>query len=683
MPVSSRSQRAEARYNVTTEFPHLGLHSAAATGNIGLVKYALSHGQPINSVIDGVLPLHAACAGGNDLVVKLLIDNGADVNAPRLPRRYSSDKSRTPSAPIVGNSGSTPLHFAAANGHTHVVHTLLRHGARPDRADKHGVTPATLARQSGWIATADAIQDWLANRDQDLRERETMLGNPEPPDQEDDPAGYVRARHASICGCAPGECVHTARSRRLAMKRSIDNVIHRFKSSSSLTAPNALAAYPDSSSSPDDAYTCATPDSVESPVPPRRPSLTPQDDLPSPKSRRPSSAGTGAEPSKEKAPRKLASKYALLHRFKRPSAEALSARSSPSPHPHRTSSSTQPQPQTQEQERVDASKPLVDSPLPLPITPARRRSASHHRSHSALDDTPASSPPSVRPGILRAHGRSSSSGQSQMSSSSHLHAPPPRALRFNHARPSRAEFDEFDEDAEAEADLDPDFDDDFDLEFEDDEDEDEYEYGQPIPSRLLDGGEGGGGRDRRPRGRSITSTQSLSPLSENPLARAGVDFPFSINRPPEEDAHAVRPSSLPTPSHAHAHAHANGADGRARGDSMSTTGTQSSAGVRTPAPAPAHLASVASPAPSTREIDYPVEAAYPLPAPAHVPAGAWSKDRPRPHAIDIAAISSHAQAEELVQRAQRSVLELAHAPEPAGARARGRSPCRKRRPRLG
>jgi ankyrin repeat protein len=63
--------------------PHLGLHSAAATGNIGLAKYALSHGQPINSVIDGVLPLHAACSGGNDMVVRLLIDNGADVNAPR------------------------------------------------------------------------------------------------------------------------------------------------------------------------------------------------------------------------------------------------------------------------------------------------------------------------------------------------------------------------------------------------------------------------------------------------------------------------------------------------------------------------------------------------------------------------------------------------------------------------
>ena len=53
--------------------PELRLHAAAATGNIGLTKYAISHGQPINSVIDGILSLHAACSGGNDMVIRLLI----------------------------------------------------------------------------------------------------------------------------------------------------------------------------------------------------------------------------------------------------------------------------------------------------------------------------------------------------------------------------------------------------------------------------------------------------------------------------------------------------------------------------------------------------------------------------------------------------------------------------------
>lgn len=87
--------------------PNLELHSAAASGNVGLVHYALTHGQPVNSVLHGVLPLHAACSGGNLSVVRMLIEQGADVNAPRLPRRYSDGKNGT--APSVGTSGEPPL----------------------------------------------------------------------------------------------------------------------------------------------------------------------------------------------------------------------------------------------------------------------------------------------------------------------------------------------------------------------------------------------------------------------------------------------------------------------------------------------------------------------------------------------------------------------------------------------
>lgn len=85
--------------------PNLELHSAAASGNLGLVHYALTHGQPVNSLLHGCLPLHAACSGGSVSVVRMLIDRGADVNAPRLPRRYSDQGKRSNNAPAVGTVG--------------------------------------------------------------------------------------------------------------------------------------------------------------------------------------------------------------------------------------------------------------------------------------------------------------------------------------------------------------------------------------------------------------------------------------------------------------------------------------------------------------------------------------------------------------------------------------------------
>ncbi|KZO93055.1 hypothetical protein CALVIDRAFT_486423, partial [Calocera viscosa TUFC12733] len=111
--VSLPHSRIYADISCSGPVPQLGLHAAAVSGNIGLVRYALANGQPINSVQHGILPLHAACTSGNEAVVRELLAAGADVNAPRLPRRYSNDRQ----TPALGVAGSTPLHFAAASGH--------------------------------------------------------------------------------------------------------------------------------------------------------------------------------------------------------------------------------------------------------------------------------------------------------------------------------------------------------------------------------------------------------------------------------------------------------------------------------------------------------------------------------------------------------------------------------------
>ncbi|ORX40143.1 hypothetical protein BD324DRAFT_616516 [Kockovaella imperatae] len=174
MPASTRLEDVEAKYDVVLNYPNLELHSAAAAGNVGLVHYALTHGQPVNSVLHGVLPLHAACSGGSVSVVRMLIERGADVNAPRLPRRYSDGKRSN--APSVGAAGSTPLHFAAANGHAPIAQILLTCGAIPDKQDKNGMTPETLAEINRHTDVIRVLRVWEHLQAQESHARLSSLG---------------------------------------------------------------------------------------------------------------------------------------------------------------------------------------------------------------------------------------------------------------------------------------------------------------------------------------------------------------------------------------------------------------------------------------------------------------------------------------------------------------------------
>jgi ankyrin repeat protein len=80
---TSNMQGPSQRQSGIVPLRNLGLHQGAATGNIGLVKFALDLGQPVNSVLNGVLPIHVACCSGSVQTVQMLLDHGADVNARR------------------------------------------------------------------------------------------------------------------------------------------------------------------------------------------------------------------------------------------------------------------------------------------------------------------------------------------------------------------------------------------------------------------------------------------------------------------------------------------------------------------------------------------------------------------------------------------------------------------------
>ncbi len=448
----------------------------------------------------------------------------------RLPRRYS-DKTRCPSAPIIGTTGSAPLHFAAANGHTQVVLTLLRHGARPDRADKRGVTPELLARHNGWLACADAIRDWVANKDRDLVERETLLGGIPPDDPE--PISQCRERHGSLCACEGPECMTTHVMRRLGVKRSIENAMLLFRPGSSLQ--DGAIALSD--------CTWPPPETLDSPPSSsRRPSLQPTDELLPPRrshrrSRRPSSAGNGAERNHHAHSRRLGSKYSLLHIFRKPSTEVLTSHSTPGGATPDVSTGTATSHTTS-----SPTSPLSSSPSALAL---------------GLSGLGLEGSPPVRPGIIRSNGGSFGSNTSMggsvppVSISVSRPPQPPQPSHSLHSRssepnvssgsrgksPGRAPFD-----------TSPGRDGRLSEESEDEDEDEDEEYGvDAVRSRMIAGD---------------SSTQDM-------------DFPFSLDVPVEDEVPEL-------------------GDVRGRGDSLSTTlsaTTVSTASLRTPAPLSAVLPS--------------------------------------------------------------------------------------------
>ncbi|SOV05344.1 uncharacterized protein UDID_07745 [Ustilago sp. UG-2017a] len=206
--------------------PNLGLHNAAASGNIGLVKFALENGQPANSNLNGILPLHAACSGGSEQSVRMLIFHGADVNALRLKGKGSSGG--------PGAEGSTPLHFAAANGHLDIVRILLEAGARPAAADKEALLPEALALGNGHTECANLIRSWISAYGSNglagmVESRDTVSG-----DVTLGPAAYIRYA-ASGRSASPLSPITASRNNQSSSSSSGSNNV----SSSHLATPSS------------------------------------------------------------------------------------------------------------------------------------------------------------------------------------------------------------------------------------------------------------------------------------------------------------------------------------------------------------------------------------------------------------------------------------------------------------
>ena len=152
--------------DVTRLVMHAGgmspLGIASASGNLDLFTYLMEEKtEDLNSKNqNGNSPFHfAACAGHHDICQVLI---GKLERFPRddcdLIMKELADKNP------AGNSGLTPLHAAAQEGHLNVCDLIMKEVADKNPAGNSGITPLHVSAREGHLNVCDAIMKELVEK---------------------------------------------------------------------------------------------------------------------------------------------------------------------------------------------------------------------------------------------------------------------------------------------------------------------------------------------------------------------------------------------------------------------------------------------------------------------------------------------------------------------------------------
>ena len=122
----------------TCSIPYNALYLAISSNQIETVRMLFGLGADVNDLDDrGITHLHTAAAYGNVEIVRILLTQGAHVNC--LTKSSSEDWRY--------EDGSSPLHWAARDHTVEVIKVLLKAGAHVDVLNDRGETPISLAIQ--------------------------------------------------------------------------------------------------------------------------------------------------------------------------------------------------------------------------------------------------------------------------------------------------------------------------------------------------------------------------------------------------------------------------------------------------------------------------------------------------------------------------------------------------------
>ena len=114
----------------TTQAPAMDIWTAAAQGNIDVLKQHLAAGTDMHEVLavegipgSGGTALHIAAVSGQTKAASFLLENGAEV-----------------SAMAADQFGGTPLHWATVAGQFEIAELLIKAGADVNGGDRNGAT---------------------------------------------------------------------------------------------------------------------------------------------------------------------------------------------------------------------------------------------------------------------------------------------------------------------------------------------------------------------------------------------------------------------------------------------------------------------------------------------------------------------------------------------------------------